>query len=226
MRFNTTTQWILVSITHFIILTVFKRLVLVCVCVCVCVCVRVCVCVCACHCSPLLTSIVIPCFAILQTERTFIIRSCAFSCGHAGGKKRNLFRSVLVNDLPQKGLLSHLPSLLLTYFLKTRRRRGTDTEKGDRTGMYTYMEGKKHQDLTWHMILRLWGRLDALPSSRKLRTANGGEAGNSSGGHSCSEQCQAHAPSEPAAHEAFCCSTKTVRFSSLLLCTAPGASVP
>lgn len=72
-----------------------------------------------------------------------------------GEKNRNLFRSVLVNDLPQKGLLSHLPSLLLTYFLKSRRRRETDTERGDRTGMYTYMEGKKHQVLTWHMILRL-----------------------------------------------------------------------
>lgn len=40
----------------------------------------------------------------------------------------------------KKGLLSHLPSLLLTYFLKTqRRRRGTGTKRrkerdGDRTG--------------------------------------------------------------------------------------------
>lgn len=41
---------------------------------------------------------------------------CAFLVDMPG---RNLFRSVLVNDLPQKALLSHPSFFLLTYFLKT-----------------------------------------------------------------------------------------------------------
>lgn len=61
---------------------------------------------------PRLTSIVIPCIAILPTECTFITRSCAFLAGTPEREKekterkkvRNLFRSVLVNDLPRDGV--------------------------------------------------------------------------------------------------------------------------
>ncbi len=68
MRFNTTTQWILVSTTHLIILTFFQEA-SVCVCMCeplfsiVWVGVRVCHC---CTLLSLLTPIVIPCFAFAR----------------------------------------------------------------------------------------------------------------------------------------------------------------
>ena len=140
-------------------------------------------------------------------------------------KKRNVFRSVLVNDLPQKGLLSHLPSLLITYFLKTRRRRGTDTQREETGQECTHIwDGeKKHQHLTWHMILRFVRPVRCtakfLGGKKKI---NGGETADSSGGHSCSEQRQAHAPPNLLHTRHFAARRKNCTFQSPVIVHSSG----